>query len=255
RAGRAVSRHDAGRYLCRATNRHGAAVRSVTVTVECERGRRAGGRQAGARCPRPPVSCSKPGAPPQPPWTPNVTRAHAGTYLCQASNSRGTARRNVSVTVDFGPAAVTLRALPSALVPLGSSFRLECGAEGSPPPSFSWELPPAPNLRLGPHNRSVAVAGALGANRGLYSCSAGNQHGRVVATVSVRVLESRPGLGATLGALGVLLAALAALGGLQLKRSSGRRGDYNVREAEGAAQRPHNKGEPPEGCGIQLGPP
>ncbi|NWW98569.1 ICAM5 protein, partial [Caloenas nicobarica] len=36
--GRAVTRADAGRYVCRATNKHGAAVRSVTVTVECEWG-------------------------------------------------------------------------------------------------------------------------------------------------------------------------------------------------------------------------
>ncbi|NXH20924.1 ICAM1 protein, partial [Bucco capensis] len=33
---RAVSRADAGRYLCRATNKHGSATRSVLVTVECE---------------------------------------------------------------------------------------------------------------------------------------------------------------------------------------------------------------------------
>ncbi|NWH50569.1 ICAM5 protein, partial [Fregata magnificens] len=32
----AVSRADAGRYICRATNKHGSAVRSVFVTVECE---------------------------------------------------------------------------------------------------------------------------------------------------------------------------------------------------------------------------
>ncbi|NXS86335.1 ICAM5 protein, partial [Erpornis zantholeuca] len=32
-----VTRADGGRYVCRATNRHGVAVRSVLVTVECER--------------------------------------------------------------------------------------------------------------------------------------------------------------------------------------------------------------------------
>lgn len=36
RGSRAVSRADAGRYVCRATNKHGSAVRSVVVTVECE---------------------------------------------------------------------------------------------------------------------------------------------------------------------------------------------------------------------------
>ncbi|NXT65633.1 ICAM5 protein, partial [Chaetops frenatus] len=32
--GRVVTRADGGRYVCRATNRHGVAVRSVVVTVE-----------------------------------------------------------------------------------------------------------------------------------------------------------------------------------------------------------------------------
>ncbi|NXX26006.1 ICAM5 protein, partial [Nicator chloris] len=43
--GRVVTRADGGRYVCRATNRHGVAVRSVLVTVECEcdgRGQRGG---------------------------------------------------------------------------------------------------------------------------------------------------------------------------------------------------------------------
>ncbi|NWH67323.1 ICAM5 protein, partial [Geococcyx californianus] len=36
RGGRVVSRVDAGRYVCQATNKHGSATRSVVVTVECE---------------------------------------------------------------------------------------------------------------------------------------------------------------------------------------------------------------------------
>ncbi|KAF1443671.1 Intercellular adhesion molecule 5, partial [Spheniscus demersus] len=36
RGSRAISRADAGRYICRATNKHGSAVRSIVVTVECE---------------------------------------------------------------------------------------------------------------------------------------------------------------------------------------------------------------------------
>ncbi|NXX83718.1 ICAM1 protein, partial [Urocolius indicus] len=39
---RAVSRADAGRYVCRASNRHGTVTRSVVVSVECECGRGVG---------------------------------------------------------------------------------------------------------------------------------------------------------------------------------------------------------------------
>lgn len=85
------------------------------------------------------------------------------------------------------PAAVTLRVVPSANVSRGSSFSVECRAEGLPPPTYGWALPPAPNLRFAPDNRSVAVAAAAAANRGLYTCTASNRHGRRAGSVMVRV--------------------------------------------------------------------
>ncbi|NWH83039.1 ICAM5 protein, partial [Piaya cayana] len=52
--------------------------------------------------PPPHVACAKLGEPLAPPGpaSPNVTRAHAGTYQCRATNSRGSALRNVTVTVE-----------------------------------------------------------------------------------------------------------------------------------------------------------
>lgn len=85
------------------------------------------------------------------------------------------------------PAAVTLRVLPSATVPRGAGFSVECRAEGLPTPSYGWALPPAPNLRFAPDNRTVAVAAAAAANRGLYTCTATNRHGRRAGSVMVRV--------------------------------------------------------------------
>ncbi|XP_027489123.1 intercellular adhesion molecule 5-like, partial [Corapipo altera] len=274
RGGRVVSRADAGRYLCRATNKHGVATRSVLVTVEYEpsipepgcpeRRLWLEGTPAQLGCaatgnPPPRVTCAKvgdsrdhppvtaegvgdtwghplvtpnvtrtelgdtrdpPWVPPNVTWTkpgdtqdppvspsatwtkaggprdpsldpprvpPTVTRAHAGTYQCRATNAHGSATRNVTVAVEYGPAAVTLRALPSANVTRGSSFSLDCGAEGVPAPTFAWALPPAPNLRLGPDNRSVTVTGATAANRGLYTCTATNRHGRGAGSVLVSV--------------------------------------------------------------------
>ncbi|XP_068034983.1 intercellular adhesion molecule 5-like [Anomalospiza imberbis] len=204
--GRVVTRADGGRYVCRATNRHGVAVRSVVVTVEyqpslgergCpERRRWLEGTPAELGCaatgnPPPRVTCAKLGDgrdpanatelggsqdPPQ--ATPNVTRAHAGTYQCRATNAHGSAVRNVTVAVEYGPAGVTLRVLPSANVTRGSGFTVDCGAEGVPAPTYTWALPPAPNLRLAADNRSVTVTGATTANRGVYTCTASNRHGR-----------------------------------------------------------------------------
>uniref|UniRef100_A0A8C3NIX1 Uncharacterized protein n=1 Tax=Geospiza parvula TaxID=87175 RepID=A0A8C3NIX1_GEOPR len=210
--GRVVTRADGGRYVCRATNRHGVAVRSVLVTVEyqpslgergCpERRRWLEGTPAELGCaatgnPPPRVTCAKLGDPAnatelgdsqEPPRaTANVTHAHAGTYQCRATNAHGSAVRNVSVAVEYGPAGVTVRVLPSANVTRGGGFTVDCGAEGVPAPTYTWALPPAPNLRWAADNRSVTVTGATTANRGLYTCTASNRHGRRAGSVVVRV--------------------------------------------------------------------
>ncbi|NWU73867.1 ICAM5 protein, partial [Pterocles burchelli] len=52
----------------------------------------------GQRPPKGPHS-TRPGDSPHPNPT-NVTRAHAGTYLCRATNAHGSALRNVTVAVE-----------------------------------------------------------------------------------------------------------------------------------------------------------
>ncbi|XP_061209785.1 intercellular adhesion molecule 5 isoform X2 [Neopsephotus bourkii] len=113
---RVVHRADAGRYICRATNKHGTAVRSVVVTVEYEPSMAelgcpaqrlwVEGTPAELVCaatgnPQPHVACTKLGDSHHPvAMSTNVTRAHAGTYQCQATNSRGSALRNITITVE-----------------------------------------------------------------------------------------------------------------------------------------------------------
>ncbi|XP_074386379.1 intercellular adhesion molecule 5 [Zonotrichia albicollis] len=282
--GRVVTRADGGRYVCRATNRHGVAVRSVLVTVEyqpslgergCpERRRWLEGTPAELGCaatgnPPPRVTCAKLGEPGNATElghdsrdparaTANVTRAHAGTYQCRATNAHGSAVRNVSVAVEYGPAGVTVRVLPSANVTRGSGFTVDCGAEGVPAPTYTWVLPPAPNLHWAADNRSVTVTGATTANRGLYTCTASNRHGRRAGSVVVRVDESWLVLLAALGALGAVTAlGLAVAGGYYLKSTACKKGEYNVRDAEGSeAACLHRHRDPrAEVFGIQLSPP
>lgn len=51
--------------------------------------------------PPPRVACAKLGdGQDPPPASPNVTRAHAGTYQCRATNTHGSALRNVTVAVE-----------------------------------------------------------------------------------------------------------------------------------------------------------
>ncbi|NXM09005.1 ICAM5 protein, partial [Tyrannus savana] len=227
-----VSRAHAGTYQCRASNAHGSAVRNVTVAVEYqpsipERGcpeRRLWleGTPARLGCaatgnPPPRVTCAKLGdsshhplVTPNVTWTelgdsqdhplgpprvpPTVSRAHAGTYQCRASNAHGSAVRNVTVAVECeSPGGGTLRGGIDHFKTLGGRERVivaDCGRFcliGVPAPAFAWAVPPAPNLRLGPDNRSVTVTAATAANRGLYTCTASNRHGRGARSVLVSV--------------------------------------------------------------------
>ncbi|XP_053907718.1 basement membrane-specific heparan sulfate proteoglycan core protein-like [Cuculus canorus] len=267
---RVVHRDDAGRYVCRATNKHGSAARRVLVTVEYEpsmgesgcpaRRLWVEGTPAELPCaatgnPPPHVTCAKLGDPQDIPVSPNVTRAHAGTYQCRATNSHGSALRNVTVAVEYSPAAVSLRVSPSPDVSRGASFSVECRAEGLPTPTYGWALPPAPNLRFTADNRTVAVAGAAAVNGGLYTCTATNRHGRRAGSVMVNVDESRLALLASLGSLGAVTAVgLAAAGGYYLKTTACKKGEYNVHDAEGSSEASclhrHNRGG--EIYGIQL---
>ncbi|NXH99211.1 ICAM5 protein, partial [Pachycephala philippinensis] len=189
--------------------------------------------------------------------TGNVTRAHAGTYQCRATNAHGSAVRNVTVAVEDGPAGVTVRALPSANVTRGSGFTVDCGAEAVPAPTYTWALPPAPNLRLAADNRSVTVTRATTANRGVYTCTASNRHGRRAGSVVVRVDESWLVVLVALGALGAVTAlGLAVAGGYYLKTTACKKGEYNVRDAEGSSEAAclhrHNRDNRGDIFGIQL---
>ncbi|CAN0022439.1 unnamed protein product [Bubo scandiacus] len=252
-------------------NKHGSAVRSIIVTVEYEpsigemgcpaRRLWVEGTPAELACaasgnPPPHVACAKlgdnqdppPGDPQRHPrscWHLPVP-GHQPPRLGPPQRHR---RRRV-------PAAVSLRVLPSANVSRGASFSVECRAEGLPTPTYGWALPPAPNLRFAADNRSVAVAGAAAANRGLYTCTATNRHGRRAGSIMVRVDESRLVLLASLGSLGAVTAVgLAAAGGYYLKSTACKKGEYNVRDAEGSSEaaclhrQRHDRGEV---YGIQL---
>ncbi|NXM67630.1 ICAM5 protein, partial [Serilophus lunatus] len=284
RGSRVVSRADAGRYVCRATNRHGVATRNVVVTVEYEpsigepgcpeRRLWLEGTPAQLGCaatgnPPPHVTCAKVGdTRDHPPVTPKElgdTRDHPS----RAGGHPGDPPSDTQCHLDQagghpwspldGPAAVTLRVLPSANVTRGTTFSLDCGSEGVPAPTYTWALPPAPNLRLAPDNRSLLVTGATTANGGLYTCTATNRHGRSSGSVLVRVDESWLVALVALGSLGaVTVLGLAVAGGYYLKTTACKKGEYNVRDAEGSSseaaclhrQRPrHDRGEV---FGIQL---
>ncbi|XP_014816887.1 PREDICTED: intercellular adhesion molecule 5-like, partial [Calidris pugnax] len=256
-----VTRSRAGTYLCNATNALGTRSRLVTVRVEYEptltergcpahrtwvEGER---RELGCRAdgdPPPSTRCARDGGATRSRGSRAVSRADAGRYVCRATNKHGSAVRSVVVTVEYEPSIGESGCPARRLWVEGTPAELACAASGNPPP--------APNLRLAPDNRSVAVAGAAAVNRGLYTCTATNRHGRRAGSVVVHVDESRLALVASLGSLGAVTAVgLVAAGGYYLKTTACKKGEYNVRDAEGSSEATClHRHRHPDVFGIQL---
>ncbi|XP_066064668.1 intercellular adhesion molecule 5-like [Chamaea fasciata] len=194
------------------------------------------------------------------PWaspdvTRNVTRGDAGLYRCRATNAHGAAVRNVTVSVEYPPSAVTLRVLPAAEVSRGVTVTVTCGSRGVPGVTFTWSHPRAANLRLSRDNSSVIVTGVTAANRGLYTCTATNRHGHSTGSVTLTVDESWLVALVALGTVGGVTAlALAAAGVFYLKTTACKKGEYNVRDAEGSSEATclHRGDNGDEVFGIQL---
>ncbi|XP_040842201.1 intercellular adhesion molecule 5 [Ochotona curzoniae] len=200
-----VTRALAGTYRCTAANVQGEAVRDVTLTVEyapaldsvgCpERVTWLEGTEASLSCvahgvPPPSVSCVRAGEPEVIEGLLLVARKHAGSYRCEAVNARGSAAKNVAVTVEYGP-SFEEHACPSNWTWVeGSEQLFACEVEGKPQPRVQCVgsegasegvllplAPPDSNLRGLSTSKDLAP--------GVYICNATNRHGSAVKTVVV----------------------------------------------------------------------
>ncbi|GLG98860.1 Toll-like receptor 7 [Gryllus bimaculatus] len=127
----------------------------------------------------------------------NITQNDAGKYQCVVSNNYGTtysAKSKLSVyvypTFDKIPANVTAKS--------GSTAKLECAASGSPQPQISWrkdggnDFPAARERRMHVmHNDDVFfIIDIKTVDMGIYSCTAWNAVGSIIANATLTVLES-----------------------------------------------------------------
>ncbi|XP_032321495.1 intercellular adhesion molecule 5 isoform X4 [Camelus ferus] len=194
-----VTRALAGTYRCTATNAQGEAVKDVTLTVEyapaldsvgCpERITWLEGTEASLSCvahgvPPPNVSCMRSGeAGIIIEGLLHVAREHAGTYRCEATNARGSAAKNVAVTVE-SPPEMDDSTCPSHQTWLegAEAAALACSARGRPSPQVRCSREGAPR----PQRLRVSREDA-----GSYRCLATNPHGTDARIVTVGV-EYRP---------------------------------------------------------------
>ncbi|XP_056678751.1 intercellular adhesion molecule 5 isoform X3 [Monodelphis domestica] len=201
-----ISRDHAGTYQCTASNTVGQTTKDVTVMVEygpvldqlgCpERRTWLEGTEEVLTCqalgvPPPMVSCIPIGARAQlPVGQLRVTREHAGTYHCVATNLRGSASTNVSITVEYGPSFGEVDCPGAWTWVKGSDHQFSCEADGNPEPVVLCSR--AGNSSHGellfPHRGSHAGQDPA---PGLYYCNATNTHGSASKRVTVSA-ESPP---------------------------------------------------------------
>ncbi|GAB1293925.1 Intercellular adhesion molecule 5 [Apodemus speciosus] len=144
-----VTRALAGTYRCTAVNGQGQAVKDVTLTVEyapaldsvgCpEHITWLEGTEASLSCvahgvPPPSVSCVRSGKEEVMEGPLHVAREHAGTYRCEAINARGSAAKNVAVTVEYGPSFEELGCPSNWTWVEGSGKLFSCEVDGKPEP-------------------------------------------------------------------------------------------------------------------------
>ncbi|XP_044009805.1 leucine-rich repeats and immunoglobulin-like domains protein 3 isoform X2 [Aphidius gifuensis] len=127
----------------------------------------------------------------------NVKHGNAGKYQCMVSNTYGTsysakAKINVLVYPRFKTIPHDIRA--SA----GSTAKLECSAEGQPSPQIAWQkdggndFPAARERRMHmmPTDPVLFIVDVKTADSGVYSCTAQNLAGLIVANASLTILET-----------------------------------------------------------------
>ncbi|XP_036096672.1 intercellular adhesion molecule 5 [Molossus molossus] len=206
-----ITRALAGTYRCIAANAQGEAVKDVTLTVEyapaldsvgCpERITWLEGTEASLSCvahgvPPPNVSCVRSGEAEVIEGLLHVAREHAGTYRCEATNARGSAAKNVAITVEYGPSFEELSCPSNWTWVEGSGQLFSCEVDGKPQPRVECVgsrgtsdrvlLPLAPS---DPSPRAPSIPSELAS--GIYTCNATNRHGSMVKMVAVSV-ESPP---------------------------------------------------------------
>ncbi|XP_065165140.1 leucine-rich repeats and immunoglobulin-like domains protein 3 isoform X1 [Atheta coriaria] len=127
-----------------------------------------------------------------------VQHADAGKYQCVVSNSFGTSyTRKSSIAVLIYP---TFEKIPSNItVQAGATAKLVCSAAGEPQPEIAWQKDGGNDFPAARERRMQVMSGddmffiisAKLSDMGVYSCTAHNAAGSIVANATL-IVEERP---------------------------------------------------------------
>ncbi|XP_066468796.1 intercellular adhesion molecule 5 [Tiliqua scincoides] len=195
-----VTQSHAGVYHCNATNAHGWSSKMVTIDVEympemddssCPHNWTwiLGSEQA-FTCfamgnPVPSVECYKDGIVYSPGVPQHVTREHAGTYHCTATNVHGSNMRDMSIQVEYKPEMDESSCPSNWTLVEGALPAFHCKAAGVPTPEVVCNNSGAIyNLNQG---QEIPV------HNETFWCNATNQHGSMAKAITITV-ETKPQL-------------------------------------------------------------
>ncbi|XP_053523819.1 hemicentin-2 [Artibeus jamaicensis] len=144
--------------------------------------------------------------------------AQAGTYTCVAENAQATARKDFIVAVLVAPRIRSSGATQEHSVLEGQEVRLDCEADGQPPPEVTWLKDGGPLGRgVGPHlwfyqdSNSLVLKGLKASDSGAYTCVAHNTAGEDASLHAVNVLvppiieQGTEGVGPLVGRAGEMV--------------------------------------------------
>nr|XP_021547233.1 hemicentin-2 [Neomonachus schauinslandi] len=121
--------------------------------------------------------------------------SQAGTYTCVAENTQAEARKDFVVAVLVAPQIRSSGVTQEHSVLEGQEVRLDCEAEGQPPPDVTWLKDGGPlDQGVGPHLRfyldssALVLKGVKAEDSGAYTCVARNTAGEDARLHTVSVL-------------------------------------------------------------------
>ncbi|XP_069802492.1 intercellular adhesion molecule 5-like isoform X2 [Dendropsophus ebraccatus] len=106
-----------------------------------------------------------------------VTRDMSGIYKCEATNQKGQAQKDINVTVQYEPVKPILTVSSNATITKGNPLNITCRSDGSPAPTYSWQIPNNAGVTYSPDNSTVIIHTATSSHSGTYTCVARNVHG------------------------------------------------------------------------------
>lgn len=127
----------------------------------------------------------------------NISYKDEGRYQCVITNDFGsTYSQKAKITVHVFP--VFLKTPEDVVVRSGNMARLECAATGQPPPVIAWQkdggddFPAARERRMHvmPTDDVFFIVSVKTADMGVYSCTAENAAGMIIANATLTVLET-----------------------------------------------------------------